>query len=100
MEPTINVRNLEKSVNTKSGLLYLLRRINLEIEEGGFLSIMGPSGAGKSTLLNIIGMYDHPGRVSTISTANRSTNSHPRSEPRSISATLDSFSNSSICSMT
>ena len=59
MEPIINVRNLEKSVNTKSGPLYLLRRINLEIEEGGFLSIMGPSGAGKSTLLNIIGMYDH-----------------------------------------
>jgi ABC-type lipoprotein export system ATPase subunit len=39
-------------------MLYLLRQINLEVEEGDFLTIMGPSGAGKSTLLNILGMYD------------------------------------------
>ena len=59
MEPIIKLRNLEKSLNTKSGPLYLLRQINLDIEEGGFVSVMGPSGAGKSTLLSIIGMYDH-----------------------------------------
>ena len=37
---------------------YVLRRINLEIREGEFLTIMGPSGAGKSTLLSILGMLD------------------------------------------
>jgi ABC-type lipoprotein export system ATPase subunit len=37
----------------------VLRRINLEIREGEFLTIMGPSGAGKSTLLAILGLLDH-----------------------------------------
>jgi ABC-type lipoprotein export system ATPase subunit len=35
-----------------------LRRINLDIRAGAFISIMGPSGAGKSTLLGILGMLD------------------------------------------
>ncbi len=43
--------------NTKS---FVLKDINLEIEEGDFISIMGPSGSGKSTLLNVIGMLDEP----------------------------------------
>ena len=38
---------------------YVLRRINLEIREGEFVTIMGPSGAGKSTLLAILGLLDH-----------------------------------------
>jgi putative ABC transport system ATP-binding protein len=58
MEPLIQLKNLEKCVKTKAGPLYLLRQINLEVEEGEFMTIMGPSGAGKSTLLNILGMYD------------------------------------------
>ena len=58
MEPLIQLRNLEKCVKTKAGPLYLLRQINLQVEEGEFMTIMGPSGAGKSTLLNILGMYD------------------------------------------
>jgi ABC-type lipoprotein export system ATPase subunit len=59
MKPIIQLRALEKCISTRSGPLYLLRQISLDIEEGGFVSVMGPSGAGKSTLLNIIGMYDH-----------------------------------------
>jgi putative ABC transport system ATP-binding protein len=55
----IAIRNLEKCLQTKSGPLYLLRQINLDIADGDFITIMGPSGAGKSTLLNILGMYDH-----------------------------------------
>ena len=43
----------------------VLDGINLEIEEGEFVSLMGPSGSGKSTLLTIIGAMNHPsvGRV-------------------------------------
>jgi len=37
---------------------FVLRRINLEIQDGEFVTVMGPSGAGKSTLLSIIGMLD------------------------------------------
>lgn len=36
----------------------MLKDINLEVEEGEFISVMGPSGSGKSTLLNVIGMLD------------------------------------------
>jgi len=39
---------------------FILKDINLKVEEGEFISIMGPSGSGKSTLLNIIGMLDLP----------------------------------------
>jgi ABC-type lipoprotein export system ATPase subunit len=39
---------------------FVLRNINLDVEEGEFLTIMGPSGAGKSTLLHILGMLDSP----------------------------------------
>jgi len=38
--------------------VFLLKDINLEVQEGEFISIMGPSGSGKSTLLNVIGMLD------------------------------------------
>jgi ABC-type lipoprotein export system ATPase subunit len=54
----ISMRNLEKSVQTGSSKTYLLRRINLDVRPGEFVSIMGPSGAGKSTLLSILGMLD------------------------------------------
>lgn len=54
----IHLKNLEKSIQCKSGPLYLLRQINLEIAAGDFITIMGPSGAGKSTLLSILGHYD------------------------------------------
>jgi ABC-type lipoprotein export system ATPase subunit len=54
----ITLRNLEKSYPQGPGRVYVLRRVDLTIEEGDFVSIMGPSGAGKSTLLHILGMYD------------------------------------------
>ncbi|MGE5278357.1 MAG: ABC transporter ATP-binding protein [Acidobacteriota bacterium] len=55
----IELKNLEKCFETRAGQTYVLRRINLTIEEGEFVTIMGPSGAGKSTLLSILGMLDH-----------------------------------------
>lgn len=54
----IAVHGLEKSYRHGPGQTFVLRQIDLEIEEGEFVSIMGPSGAGKSTLLHILGMYD------------------------------------------
>src|SRR5215210_146592 len=38
--------------------VFILKDINLTIDEGEFVSVMGPSGSGKSTLLNVIGMLD------------------------------------------
>jgi ABC-type lipoprotein export system ATPase subunit len=54
----IKLRNLEKSVRQGAGQLFLLRRIDLDIAPGDFVTIMGPSGAGKSTLLAILGILD------------------------------------------
>lgn len=54
----IRLRNIEKSFQHGPAKTYVLRRIDLDIAPGEFVSIMGPSGAGKSTLLHIIGMHD------------------------------------------
>jgi len=56
----ISLCNIEKYYTNKFLKTYVLRNINLEVEEGSFISVMGPSGSGKSTLLNIIGMLDTP----------------------------------------
>jgi ABC-type lipoprotein export system ATPase subunit len=58
----IRLRSIEKSVETKAGQLFLLRRIDLDVKPGEFVTIMGPSGAGKSTLLGILGLLDHAWR--------------------------------------
>ena len=58
----ITLSSLEKSYATRAGETFVLRRIDLAIAEGEFVTIMGPSGAGKSTLLAILGMLDHDWR--------------------------------------
>jgi ABC-type lipoprotein export system ATPase subunit len=54
----IELRGIEKSFQHGPSRTWVLRRVNLDIAEGEFVSIMGPSGAGKSTLLHLIGLYD------------------------------------------
>ena len=54
----IQLKNLERSYKTGAGQTWVLRRVNLEIKEGEFLTIMGPSGAGKSSLLNVLALLD------------------------------------------
>jgi ABC-type lipoprotein export system ATPase subunit len=58
----IQLSNVEKSFQTRAGETFVLRRIDLSIAKGEFVTIMGPSGAGKSTLLAILGMLDHDWR--------------------------------------
>jgi len=54
----IQLRNVEKYFEHGPTKTFVLRRINLDIKEGEFISVMGPSGAGKSTLLHLLGMHD------------------------------------------
>jgi putative ABC transport system ATP-binding protein len=54
----IKLRSIEKSYRHGLSQTFVLRRINVDIQQGEFVSIMGPSGAGKSTLLHIMGMHD------------------------------------------
>ena len=54
----IRLRNLERSYKTPAGQFWVLRRVNLAIKQGEFITIMGPSGAGKSSLLNVLALLD------------------------------------------
>src|SRR3984885_4312786 len=54
----IDLKRISKWVNVGGKPNFILKDINLHINEGEFVSIMGPSGSGKSSLLNIIGMLD------------------------------------------
>jgi putative ABC transport system ATP-binding protein len=56
----LNLKKIYKWYNVGGNRAFILRDINLNVEEGEFISIMGPSGSGKSSLLNIIGMLDEP----------------------------------------
>lgn len=56
----LNLKNIERYYKSGFQKSWVLRDINLEVQEGEFVTIMGPSGSGKSTLLNIIGMLDKP----------------------------------------
>ena len=53
----ILLKDIHKTYYTASPL-HVLKGINLQIEQGAFVSIMGASGSGKSTLLNILGVLD------------------------------------------
>ena len=54
----IQLRNVEKFYETGAGRTYVLRRVDVDVREGEFVSIMGPSGSGKTTLLSILGFLD------------------------------------------
>jgi putative ABC transport system ATP-binding protein len=54
----IQLKNIDRSYKTGAGQTWVLRRVNLDIREGEFITVMGPSGAGKSSLLNVLALLD------------------------------------------
>lgn len=56
----LKLENLNKKYSGNVDNLHIIRDLNLEVNEGDFISILGKSGSGKSTLLNLIGMLDKP----------------------------------------
>ena len=54
----IQLKNVDRSYRTGAGQTFVLRRVNLDIHEGEFITVMGPSGAGKSSLLNVLALLD------------------------------------------
>ena len=55
----IHLKDINKTYNNGQPL-HVLKGINLDIEQGEFVSIMGASGSGKSTLLSIVGLLLRP----------------------------------------
>ncbi|MHC5039561.1 MAG: ABC transporter ATP-binding protein [Planctomycetota bacterium] len=64
-EPIVKVEALTKIYRRGEFDIVPLKGVDLEIEEGGFFSLMGPSGSGKTTLLNLVAGIDRPteGRI-------------------------------------
>ncbi len=56
----VRVTGVTKDFDLGKIVVKVLKGIDLEIEEGKYISIMGPSGSGKSTLFNMIGGLDKP----------------------------------------
>jgi len=56
----IKLRDIDKYIDSRFQRTFILKGIDLDIEQGEFVTIMGPSGTGKSTIMNIIGMLDEP----------------------------------------
>ena len=54
----IRLKNIERNYKTGAGYTWVLRRVNLDIQQGEFITVMGPSGAGKSSLLNVLALLD------------------------------------------
>jgi len=54
----IQLKSVERSYKTGAGRTWVLRRVNLDIQDGEFITVMGPSGAGKSSLLNVLALLD------------------------------------------
>ena len=54
----LKLEGLERTYKTGHADTFVLRRINMSIEGGDFVTIMGPSGAGKSSLLNVLALLD------------------------------------------
>ena len=55
--PTINLSSVTKCYSKKKPVI---EKLDLQITQGEFLTIMGPSGCGKTTLLRLIAGFEKP----------------------------------------
>ncbi len=67
----MQVRGLKKSFTKGPHTIPVLKGIDLDVNEGEYLSIIGQSGSGKSTLLHVMGLLTHPNEGSVFYRGNR-----------------------------
>jgi putative ABC transport system ATP-binding protein len=56
----IRLQHIQRDFRVGEQWVHALNDVNLDIDQGAYVSIMGPSGSGKSTLLNMLGLLDSP----------------------------------------
>jgi putative ABC transport system ATP-binding protein len=56
----VKTLELTREYRLGASCIVAVNKVNLEIEEATFVSIVGPSGSGKTTLLHLIGLNDYP----------------------------------------
>lgn len=76
--PVLQLRNVEYSYSSRSGLVPAVEGLSLDIEPGSFLSIVGPSGCGKSTLLRLLAGLLFPDKGEVLDEGQQVTGPNPR----------------------
>jgi NitT/TauT family transport system ATP-binding protein len=56
----IEARDLDLTFQTNDGPVHALKRVNLTVDKGDFVSFIGPSGCGKTTFLRVVAALEHP----------------------------------------
>jgi putative ABC transport system ATP-binding protein len=56
----VRTQDVKKAYVMGDLTVHALKGVDIEIEQGEYLSIMGPSGSGKTTLFNMVGGLDKP----------------------------------------
>ncbi|VAW20386.1 Pyrimidine ABC transporter, ATP-binding protein [hydrothermal vent metagenome] len=60
MSPVISAKKLSLTFKTNDGPVHALSEVDLEINEGEFVSFIGPSGCGKTTFLRVVADLEQP----------------------------------------
>jgi putative ABC transport system ATP-binding protein len=91
----ISLNKVKKTYPLGSTEVHAVRGVDLEINQGDFVSIAGPSGSGKSTILNMIGCIDTPSSgyvvIDGISTIDMSDSDITRLRHRTLGFIFQSF---------